>query len=315
MTYTEVVVACVMVGVCGVGVFALVRQWLRRRERAEGAVAVQWLPQADGAEAFTVFAVAVFAVLATYFLAPAICAVAATWITGGLDLELVPVRAISANAMLALTIIAAAAVLLVLDVVRRIFCGNNAHFLNGYFKPRAAAVPNAAAPAALGGFDAWGPFACFLGTLALTLPLSAGIKELGEWLERTYGNSWGLTEPQELVALFTQNHDKPLFAVLIFVSVCIAAPLVEEVFFRGILYPYFKRLAGIWPAAILTGVLFGAAHLSTAAFLPLTVLGVYLCIVYEKNGNLAAPISVHARFNALSLLMLTLEQLLSAKPA
>lgn len=76
-----------------------------------------------------------------------------------------------------------------------------------------------------------------------------------------------------------------------------AAPVAEELLFRGILYPAIKtagypRLA-LWG----TSVLFGASHLNLAIFIPLTFLAIALTWLYETTDNLLAPILTHSLFN------------------
>lgn len=92
-----------------------------------------------------------------------------------------------------------------------------------------------------------------------------------------------------------------LIAVAFLVTV--VAPVGEELFFRGF---YFRSLAnwkGIWPAAIITGITFGAIHAggSPVGFLvPLGVFGVVLCLLYAKTQSLYPPIVLHAINNSLA---------------
>ena len=83
----------------------------------------------------------------------------------------------------------------------------------------------------------------------------------------------------------------------------VLAPISEEIIFRGILYPTVKRLG--YPRLALWGValLFAAIHASLPIFLPLFLLAVALTLLYEKTGNLLAPIAAHALFNALNFAM------------
>ena len=84
------------------------------------------------------------------------------------------------------------------------------------------------------------------------------------------------------------------------------APVVEEIFFRGILYPAIKQ-AG-YPRLALWGVslLFACVHLNLATFIPLLVLALLLTALYEHTDNLLAPITAHALFNALNFAVLYL---------
>lgn len=89
---------------------------------------------------------------------------------------------------------------------------------------------------------------------------------------------------------------------LVFAAVCITAPIVEEIVFRGYLFPALTRWRGPWPAAALTGILFGAAHVAVHPpqyLLPLTVLGFALCLVYWFTGSLLPCIALHAAHNAM----------------
>src|SRR5688572_26644551 len=82
------------------------------------------------------------------------------------------------------------------------------------------------------------------------------------------------------------------------------APLVEELLFRGIMYPYLKqRLRPIW-AVLITSMVFAAIHVNVMIFIPLVFLGMVLTWLYERTDSLLAPIATHMVFNASNFLML-----------
>jgi hypothetical protein len=86
--------------------------------------------------------------------------------------------------------------------------------------------------------------------------------------------------------------------------VCVVAPICEEFLFRGFMYRALRNWRGPWPAAILTGIVFGAVHGVSAPvvdLLPLALLGIVLCMVYELSGSLYPCIAVHLINNALAL--------------
>jgi membrane protease YdiL (CAAX protease family) len=96
------------------------------------------------------------------------------------------------------------------------------------------------------------------------------------------------------------------------VFVCVIAPVAEEFFFRGFLFGALRRLplslAGrdlsVWVAAVLTGILFGLAHLGSAGLqylVPLGFLGFVLCIVRWRTGSLYPCMALHSANNALAL--------------
>jgi membrane protease YdiL (CAAX protease family) len=96
------------------------------------------------------------------------------------------------------------------------------------------------------------------------------------------------------------------------VFVCVIAPIAEEFFFRGFLFgalrqirlPLAGRDLGTWLAAIITGVLFGLAHLGSASLkylIPLGFLGFVLCLVRWRTGSLYPCMALHGANNALAL--------------
>jgi membrane protease YdiL (CAAX protease family) len=75
------------------------------------------------------------------------------------------------------------------------------------------------------------------------------------------------------------------------------APLAEEIFFRGILYGFFRRW-GISAAIILSTLLFVLSHTSGHT-LPITQLvgGILFAVSYEVEKNLLVPITIHSLGN------------------
>ena len=86
-------------------------------------------------------------------------------------------------------------------------------------------------------------------------------------------------------------------------SAVVAAPLCEEIVFRGYFYPVLKRFSGAWPAAICSAIVFGAAHGQLTALLPLFIFGLLLVFIYEKTGSIWAPMAVHFCFNSATVLV------------
>ena len=88
---------------------------------------------------------------------------------------------------------------------------------------------------------------------------------------------------------------------LVTVAIVVFAPIAEELFFRGIVFNAWLREAGrIW-AYVGSAALFAAIHLSLESLLPIFLLGLALAWVYERTGNLLAPIAMHATVNGISV--------------
>jgi len=100
--------------------------------------------------------------------------------------------------------------------------------------------------------------------------------------------------------------DEPTTAQLwiIGISVVILAPIAEEVFFRGFLYPALRRWARPWPAILLSAGFFALAHVDWRVIPPIFALGMVLAWVVEKRRSLAPAIVGHMCFNMFGFVLL-----------
>ena len=88
---------------------------------------------------------------------------------------------------------------------------------------------------------------------------------------------------------------------LVTVAIVVFAPIAEELFFRGIVFNAWLREAGRTWAYVGSAALFAAIHLSLESLLPIFLLGLALAWVYQRTGNLLAPITMHATVNGISV--------------
>jgi membrane protease YdiL (CAAX protease family) len=107
-------------------------------------------------------------------------------------------------------------------------------------------------------------------------------------------------DSQPIVQLFERVTD-PTRKIPIILLAVVIAPLAEEFFFRGFLYGVLKRYAGPLPALVFTGVVFAVIHLHVPSLLPLFILACVLTLAYEWSGSLLVPMTMHALFNAITL--------------
>tara|TARA_Y100000588_G_scaffold254757_1_gene269272 strand:+ start:6692 stop:7528 length:837 start_codon:yes stop_codon:yes gene_type:complete len=112
-------------------------------------------------------------------------------------------------------------------------------------------------------------------------------------------------EQQDLVIRIENMEVSPMFFLIMFLAI-ILAPISEEFLFRVFLYRSLKRYTSPTLAAIITSLMFAGMHFNWLSFLPLFLLGVWLCRTYEKTGNIFVPIMLHTLFNANTLLVLML---------
>ncbi len=113
-------------------------------------------------------------------------------------------------------------------------------------------------------------------------------------------------KPEETsVALFASAHD-PTLAIAFAVLAIAIAPVVEELVFRGFLFNALLRYLPAGTAAVISGIAFGAFHLSPSALIPLACSGIVLAFVYYRSGSLVASMVTHALFNAVNVALLAL---------
>jgi len=112
-------------------------------------------------------------------------------------------------------------------------------------------------------------------------------------------------ELQQIIQLFQRISDPGLILELGFLAVA-GAPVTEELFFRGLIYPVLKRRFGFVRAIGISSILFSLCHFHAPSILPLFGLSVVLTLLYEWRGNLAACMALHSLFNTLSLSLLFL---------
>jgi membrane protease YdiL (CAAX protease family) len=114
--------------------------------------------------------------------------------------------------------------------------------------------------------------------------------------------SLGLNEKDDLPdELGADESTVALIAVAILVTV--VAPICEELFFRGYFFNALKTWRGLWPAALITGLVFGGIHVGSApaAYLvPLAFFGFALCLLYQRTGSLYPCMALHALNNSLA---------------
>lgn len=88
-----------------------------------------------------------------------------------------------------------------------------------------------------------------------------------------------------------------------FLAVVLAAPIVEELLFRGLVFGNFKKLWNCRGAMLASALLFGLYHGNMLQFIYAFSIGLLLVYVYEVFGTICAPILSHIVANGASVLM------------
>ncbi len=136
-----------------------------------------------------------------------------------------------------------------------------------------------------------------IGGYLVALPLVIVVSLINQKLWQGQGGS------NPILPLALEGQDK-VALLIFFLTACVAAPMFEEIFFRGFLLPSLTRYIPVWGAVVASALLFAIAHLSLSEVLPLATLGIVLGVVYTRSRNLLASMLLHGLWNAGTLISL-----------
>jgi membrane protease YdiL (CAAX protease family) len=132
-----------------------------------------------------------------------------------------------------------------------------------------------------------GLVAGFVGQVGLLLVLGVVYHLIGIDLDKVGQTAEDLTE----------GATDAIGVVLLVVIVGIAAPVFEELFYRGLWLRAIERRAGTVPAVIGSSVLFGLVHFEPYDLPALIGFGVIAAVLTVRTGRLGPAIWAHVAFN------------------
>ncbi len=109
-------------------------------------------------------------------------------------------------------------------------------------------------------------------------------------------------EPQAPMKMLMREHSNFNY-VIMGVLIVVFAPVLEEIFFRGFVYPLMRNSGNVKRAILLSAFIFASLHFSLWAFLPITCIGYFLASLYERTGSLYASITFHVLNNLMTVLI------------
>jgi len=140
--------------------------------------------------------------------------------------------------------------------------------------------------------------AAAVGGLLLALPAVYG----GQFLGYQLAGPDSQAQPIVQFLVDNKNWDARLMVVLVG---AIAAPVAEEVVFRGCLYGVLRQWWGRLAALGTSSLVFALIHGHVASLPALFLLAAALVLIYEAAGTLWAPIAAHALFNGINIVAAT----------
>jgi hypothetical protein len=110
-------------------------------------------------------------------------------------------------------------------------------------------------------------------------------------------------EQEDIAGELGVNDPSIIVAASAIALIAVVAPISEELFFRGMVFSGLRSTMSLWPAALVSGLVFGLPHAITGplAVIPLTGLGAALAWLYERTGSLWPCVFAHVVNNSLAL--------------
>lgn len=130
--------------------------------------------------------------------------------------------------------------------------------------------------------------------VCLKLPAD-GIRSIVEHFHRT--------DPAQLEQqLEFLRHDHWWQVLLLFVVIAGTGPVMEEAFYRGLIFRTLRRVGSLRSAIVVSTLLFVTAHPSFSDWPSLLLVGAVLGALRGNDGNIWSAVGAHAAFNGATVL-------------
>ncbi len=105
-------------------------------------------------------------------------------------------------------------------------------------------------------------------------------------------------------ALAQQAQTAPLTTLGALLAAIIVAPICEELFFRGFLFRGLLCGMSLWPAILVSSLLFAVAHTDLGSFIPLLLIGIALAYARWRSRSLWPSVAIHTINNLVAALFI-----------
>ncbi|MDJ0792035.1 MAG: type II CAAX endopeptidase family protein [Acidimicrobiia bacterium] len=120
---------------------------------------------------------------------------------------------------------------------------------------------------------------------------------------------FGDDPPEQGVSEVAGSTETVLEQILVILAIAVAAPIIEEVIYRGMLLSTLRRRFSAWPSILISAFIFAVIHAvldpNAIAVVPgLFLLGIVLAYAALRTGDLSLSIALHSGINLLAALSL-----------
>lgn len=90
---------------------------------------------------------------------------------------------------------------------------------------------------------------------------------------------------------------------LAFALTVLLAPVIEEIVFRGVLFPAIKKRYGLVSGIAISSLIFTLVHIDPINMISVLPLGIFLAIMYQRTGSIYPGMILHASWNFMVLII------------
>lgn len=152
---------------------------------------------------------------------------------------------------------------------------------------------------AFGGWLTWQQL--FLGVAAFIVAMVAMVLVLSFVSQFIPG--FNLEQAQD-IGVSPQSIYKRVDMLMVFSLLVVAAPICEELVFRGFLYGKLRQVSSVAISTIITSLLFGLAHLQPNVAVVTFVMSIVMCLCREATDSIYPAIIVHILKNGIAFALL-----------
>lgn len=150
-------------------------------------------------------------------------------------------------------------------------------------------------------------FLRYLGLFILLLGMIVGTLTILDLFSNVPGGfSQTIDWSQRMIIRYNELLSSGPGGLIVFVlGTCILAPVIEELFYRRMLFVELRKYFGFWVSALFSSFIFAISHVYSNVAI-ICMIGIYLAYVYEKEKNLSVNIILHAMINLFSIILMAL---------
>ncbi|NLL05505.1 MAG: CPBP family intramembrane metalloprotease [Clostridiaceae bacterium] len=119
-----------------------------------------------------------------------------------------------------------------------------------------------------------------------------------------------ITQRLDFLKGYFEEHDELMKALVggsnilvVFIGTAIAAPVIEEILFRGLIFNELKKVMSVTAAVVLQGVLFGIYHMQVVQGAYAAIFGILMGLAYVWTKSIWSSIIIHIMINGTSVIL------------